>query len=120
LKLYLDEDLSPRVAVLLRERGLDAIGAHEVDQGGQGDLEQLRYAARSGRCLVTRNVTDFLALVRDLISDAHMQAMAVSTLGPEDVILAISNTGRTRELLETIAINRRRVTDAPATVEETA
>jgi RpiR family carbohydrate utilization transcriptional regulator len=36
--------------------------------------------------------------------DAHMQAMAAATLGPEDVVLAISNTGRTRELLETVAV----------------
>jgi RpiR family carbohydrate utilization transcriptional regulator len=40
-------------------------------------------------------------------SDAHMQAMAASTLGPEDVVLAISNTGRTRELLETVAVAAR-------------
>jgi RpiR family carbohydrate utilization transcriptional regulator len=36
--------------------------------------------------------------------DAHMQAMAAATLGAEDVVLAISNTGRTRELLETVAV----------------
>jgi RpiR family carbohydrate utilization transcriptional regulator len=45
-----------------------------------------------------------LAAMTVAYSDAHMQAMAASTLGPEDVILAISNTGRTRELLETVAV----------------
>lgn len=36
--------------------------------------------------------------------DSHMQAMAAATLGPEDVVLAISSTGRVRELLETVAV----------------
>ncbi|MGH7266594.1 MAG: DUF5615 family PIN-like protein [Candidatus Rokuibacteriota bacterium] len=74
MKLYLDEDLSPRVAALLRERGLDATGAHEVGQAGRGDLEQLRYAARQGRCLVTRNVADFLEIVRQLINRLESHA----------------------------------------------
>ncbi|MGH2660273.1 MAG: DUF5615 family PIN-like protein [Actinomycetota bacterium] len=73
MKLYVDEDLSPRVMALLRERALDATGAHEVGQAGRSDLEQLRYATREGHCLVTRNVADFLELVRQLINgqDSH-------------------------------------------------
>lgn len=68
MRLYLDEDLSPRIVTLLRERGLDATGAHEAGQVGRSDLEQLRHASREGRCLVTRNVADFLELVRQLIN----------------------------------------------------
>jgi hypothetical protein len=34
---------------------------------GRGDLEQLRYAAREGRCLITRNAADYLEPVRPLI-----------------------------------------------------
>jgi hypothetical protein len=74
LKLYLDEDVSPRVVALLRERGLDATGAHEVGHAGRSDLEQLRHAAREGRCLVTRNVADFLELVRELINRQESHA----------------------------------------------
>jgi len=36
--------------------------------------------------------------------DVHIQAMAAATLGPQDVVIAISNSGRTRELLETVAL----------------
>jgi Domain of unknown function (DUF5615) len=43
-------------------------GVHEVGQAGRSDLEQLRYATREGRWLVTRNVADFLELVRQLIN----------------------------------------------------
>jgi hypothetical protein len=39
LKLYLDEDLSPRIVALLRERGLDVMGTHEAGHAGRSDLE---------------------------------------------------------------------------------
>ena len=92
MKLYLDEDLSPRVGMLLRARGLDATGAHEVGQAGRSDLEQLRHAAREGRCLVTRNVADFLELVRQLINRQETHAgiilIPASFRGDEFAILA--------------------------------
>jgi hypothetical protein len=74
VKLYLDEDLSPRVALLLRQGGLDAVSAHEVGQAGRLDLEQLRFATREGRCLVTRNVADFVEIVRDLVNRQESHA----------------------------------------------
>jgi Domain of unknown function (DUF5615) len=97
LKLYLDEDLSPRVVALLRERGLDATGAHEVGHTGRSDLEQLRYAAHEGRCLVTRNVADFVELVRQLINQQESHAgiilIPASFRGDEFTILAEAITG---------------------------
>lgn len=97
MKLYLDEDLSPRVVVLLRERGLDATGAHEVGQAGRSDREQLRYAARENRCLVTRNVADFLELVRQLItrqeSHAGIILVPASFRGDEFGVLADAIAG---------------------------
>ncbi len=92
MKLYLDEDLSPRIVALLRERGLDATGAHEVGQAGRSDLDQLRYATREGRCLVTRNVSDFLELVRQLInrqeSHAGIILVPASFRGDEFAVMA--------------------------------
>lgn len=40
-------------------------------------------------------------------SDPHMQTMSAATLGREDVVVAISHTGRTRELLESVEVARR-------------
>ena len=37
-------------------------------------------------------------------ADSHMQLTAAATLGPEDVVLAISHSGRTEELLQTVDI----------------
>ena len=61
-KLYLDEDMSPRVAQILREKGFDVVSSHEVGNDGLSDEEQLSYAAKEGRHLVTYNVRDYLAL----------------------------------------------------------
>lgn len=61
-KLYLDEDLSQRVAQALRERGFDVVSSHEVGNDGLTDEEQLAYAAVQGRHLVTYNARDYLAL----------------------------------------------------------
>jgi hypothetical protein len=91
VKLYLDEDLSPRVAQLLRQRGLDAVSAHEAGYAGRLDLERLRVATREERCLVTRNVADFLEIVRDLVnrqeSHAGIILVPASFRGDEFAIL---------------------------------
>ncbi|OJY35074.1 MAG: hypothetical protein BGP06_18495 [Rhizobiales bacterium 65-9] len=45
-----------------------------------------------------------LAAMTVAYSDAHMQAMAAATLGPEDVLIAISSSGETRELIDTVQL----------------
>ncbi len=40
-------------------------------------------------------------------ADPHVQSMAAALLGPQDVLVAISNSGRTRELLDAVGIALR-------------
>ena len=62
MKLYLDEDISPKICVILRKKGMDAVSAHETGMLGASDVEQLSYAAAEGRALETRNRDEFITL----------------------------------------------------------
>ena len=61
-RFYLDEDVSPQVAVIARAQGLDVVSAHEREHRRLPDEEILRLATSDGRCVVTRNRDDFLIL----------------------------------------------------------
>lgn len=62
MKYYLDEDLSPKIAEILRKQGIDAISVYETGMAQASDREQLEYAVSGGRCLITRNRNDFIKL----------------------------------------------------------
>ncbi len=74
MKIHLDEDLSPVIAQLLRQRGLDAISAHEIGLIQVSDQEQLDRAAAQGRAIVTRNGHDFKVLAAERIQSQHPHA----------------------------------------------
>ena len=74
MRFYLDEDLAPSVAVGLRKRGIDAVSAHEVGNIGLGDTEQLAFAARQQRCVVSKNARDFGRLGHAAVDQGHPHA----------------------------------------------
>ena len=63
MRYHLDEDLSRQIAHLARDRfGLDVTSVQELRTYALTDEEQLAFATAEGRCLVTRNRDDFVAL----------------------------------------------------------
>ena len=64
VKLYLDENITPTLAVVLRGRGYDVVSVHEVDMRGKNDEEQLEYAISQGRALLTFNARHFAPLAK--------------------------------------------------------
>jgi predicted nuclease of predicted toxin-antitoxin system len=62
--LYTDEDVTDRLASLLRERGYEAESALKAGTTGWTDEEQLAFAASRGWTLLTYNRRDFSALAR--------------------------------------------------------
>lgn len=63
IRLYLDENLSPRIAAQLRRRGVDIVTVHDLGVAGDTDENHLARALRLEleRVLVTSD-TDFLVL----------------------------------------------------------
>ena len=68
MKVYLDEDLSPEIAGLLRRRGMDATSAHDAGNTQLIDRAQLESATREGRAIVTANVVDFIQLAHEAVA----------------------------------------------------
>jgi hypothetical protein len=62
VKYYLDEDISPKVAELLRKGGIEAVSAHHIGMTGASDEDQLSEAVSQKAAFVTRNRDDFIAL----------------------------------------------------------
>ena len=57
--IYLDADVHPIVARILRGRGFDAVSANEAGHRQASDREQLDFAVARRPALVTFNVADF-------------------------------------------------------------
>ena len=83
IELYLDEDVDVLVAELLAKRGFSAITARDIGTLGQGDSQQLEYAVRQQRALLTHNRNDFEKLALEYFERAQ---------GHYGIILAVRRT----------------------------
>ncbi len=79
IRLYIDEDLTDRLSVALRSRGYDAISAHEINMRGKTDKEQLEYATKNNRVILTRNIKHFVTLQRESYKNRQSHAGIVVT-----------------------------------------
>lgn len=86
MKFYLDEDISGKVAEIARGLGVDIVTARECGNQGADDEVHLLSAARDGRCLVTRNRDDFVALSVRFLQDeqSHAGVLVVPYTMPTD------------------------------------
>jgi hypothetical protein len=71
VKLYLDEDVDPLLASVLRERGVDCLSTREAVNLGHSDAEQLIFATDQSRAILTFNVKDFVTLSRLTVTNGH-------------------------------------------------
>jgi len=69
VKFYIDEDISYKVAEILRRQGIDAVSARDVDRLQASDKSQLEFAASQGRALVTRNRDDYIRSTVQFFND---------------------------------------------------
>ncbi|HET9226759.1 MAG TPA: DUF5615 family PIN-like protein, partial [Thermoanaerobaculia bacterium] len=60
--LYTDEDVTDRLAPLLRDHGYGALSSEEAGMDGFSDAEHLELAANRGWTILTYNVRDFYKL----------------------------------------------------------
>jgi ActR/RegA family two-component response regulator len=72
--LYLDEDVSTKLARELRHRGYRVVTTQEAGQRQADDDSQLAYAAVHDLALVTYNQGDFCLRHRNYLSQGHSHA----------------------------------------------
>jgi predicted nuclease of predicted toxin-antitoxin system len=100
VKALLDEQLSPRIAELLRNRGHDVQAVTDrSDLAGQSARVILEVAAAEDRAVITNNVKDFRPLAAERLARGESHA---------GLILLPSTRTRTRDAVEmlTDAIER--------------
>jgi hypothetical protein len=95
VKALLDEQLPPRIAVLLRERGYDVVAvAERAHLVAAGDRALLELASSEGRAVITNNVKDFRPLAAERLARGRDHG---------GLILLPSSRTRTRAVIERLA-----------------
>jgi len=71
--LYTDEDVTDRLADLVRQRGFQACSARDADMLGQLDEANLLYAASHGMVLLTFDQRDYVLLAHQWAKEGRSQ-----------------------------------------------
>jgi hypothetical protein len=88
IELYLDEDVSVLVKKLVEARGFGAVTTQEAGQLGHSDAEQLAFAVRQQKTLLTHNRVDFEQLFRHYLTSGQGHAgIIIATRHPPHVIV---------------------------------
>lgn len=95
MKALLDEQLSPHIAVLLREAGYDVQAvAERPDLLGRSDRLVFETASSEGRAVITNNVQDFRPLAAEWLAQGNVHA---------GLILLPSSRSRTKDAIAALA-----------------
>jgi uncharacterized protein with PIN domain len=65
IRLYVDTDITPKLARILRSRGYDVVSAHEIGLAEVTDEEHMTFAAAERRALLSCNARDFTPIFED-------------------------------------------------------
>lgn len=95
MKALLDEQLSPQIAVLLRQEGYDVVAVIERDDlAGSTDRIILEVASSEGRAVITNNIKDFRPLAAERLAEGRTHG---------GLILLPSTRSRTRTAVRALA-----------------
>jgi hypothetical protein len=101
VKVLLDEQLSPRIARVLRERGLDVEAvAERAGLSEARDGEVMEVAAREERAVASANVKDFRPIAAERLTDGRGHAGLI--LVPANRSLRRDATGSIADAVEEV------------------
>jgi Domain of unknown function (DUF5615) len=101
VKALLDEQLSPRIARALRERGLDVEAvAERTDLPEASDREVMEAGSGEERAVVTANVKDFRPIAAERLGDGRGHAGLI--LVPANRSLSRDATGSVADGIELV------------------
>lgn len=103
MKLALDHHYPATTTTVLRERGHDAVTAHERDWHRHDDEPLLALCVGEGRTLLTNNVADFVVILRRWALEGRQHAGLIFT-SDTSLPRTRSATGRYVELLEALLL----------------
>ena len=97
-KLYLNENLSWKIAFALRQLGYDVISSYEAGLNESSDPIQMAFAVSEKRTIITNNFADFRALDDDYYArgETHYGVVFCLKLGKGEMIRQLT------ELLNTV------------------